>query len=400
MKKILCSIALVLAASTAFGQDKLIRKAQSLIEENKLDEAQTVLTEALTSGKTKKMALAWDVQGDIYQRVFAAELNKAAASQPLDTMKFAKNLYACIDAYEKCNELDEDKEFYQKNKGNAMKFRTFYMYCGQFFFNNKQYGDSFTAYDKWLSYPQTVKLVENEPKVLKDSVFDENQIAYYACLAAYNDKNYQNVEKYINQALKYDKELETVRQLRLTTYLEQGDTANWVKSSKEFALSGVKAEIVAQNLLAYYLDKKDEASALAFADELLAKDPNSKIGNYSKGVVLFGQNKYSEAVTYFVKTSEIDPTFSDAFYNAGVCYCNEGYALNEKISNNKKLTAAQNNEEIKKVKAYYEKALPFFLKVKELEPDNVNRWASRLSTVYYIMGDKAKQKEMDSLLNM
>lgn len=400
MKKILCSIALVLAASTAFGQDKLIRKAQSLIEENKLDEAQTVLTEALTSGKTKKMALAWDVQGDIYQRVFATELNKAAASQPLDTMKFAKNLYACIDAYEKCNELDEDKEFYQKNKGNAMKFRTFYMYCGQFFFNNKQYGDSFTAYDKWLSYPQTVKLVENEPKVLKDSVFDENQIAYYACLAAYNDKNYQNVEKYINQALKYDKELETVRQLRLTTYLEQGDTANWVKSSKEFALSGVKAEIVAQNLLAYYLDKKDEASALAFADELLAKDPNSKIGNYSKGVVLFGQNKYSEAVTYFVKTSEIDPTFSDAFYNAGVCYCNEGYALNEKISNNKKLTAAQNNEEIKKVKAYYEKALPFFLKVKELEPDNVNRWASRLSTVYYIMGDKAKQKEMDSLLNM
>lgn len=400
MKKILCSIALMLAVSTAFGQDKLVRKAQSLIEENKLDEAQTVLTEALTSGKTKKIALAWDVQGGIYQRVFAAELNKAAASQPLDTMKFAKNLYACIDAYEKCNELDEDKEFYQKNKGNAMKFRTFYMYCGQFFFNNRQYSDAFTAYDKWLTYPQTVKLVENEPKILKDSVFDENQIAYYACLAAYNDKNYQNVEKYINQALKYDKELETVRQLRLTTYLEQGDTANWVKSSKEFALSGVKAETVAQNLLAYYLDKKDEASALAFADELLAKDPNSKIGNYSKGVVLFGQNKFADAVTYFVKTTEIDPTFSDAFYNAGVCYCNEGYALNEKISNNKKLTAAQNNEEIKKVKAYYEKALPFFLKVKELEPDNVSRWASRLSTVYYIMGDKAKQKEMDALLKM
>lgn len=400
MKKILCSIALMLAVSTAFGQDKLVRKAQSLIEENKLDEAQTVLTEALTSGKTKKIALAWDVQGDIYQRVFAAELNKVAASQPLDTMKFAKNLYACIDAYEKCNELDEDKEFYQKNKGNAMKFRTFYMYCGQFFFNNRQYSDAFTAYDKWLTYPQTVKLVENEPKILKDSVFDENQIAYYACLAAYNDKNYQNVEKYINQALKYDKELETVRQLRLTTYLEQGDTANWVKSSKEFALSGVKAETVAQNLLAYYLDKKDEASALAFADELLAKDPNSKIGNYSKGVVLFGQNKFADAVTYFVKTTEIDPTFSDAFYNAGVCYCNEGYALNEKISNNKKLTAAQNNEEIKKVKAYYEKALPFFLKVKELEPDNVSRWASRLSTVYYIMGDKAKQKEMDALLKM
>lgn len=399
MKKILCSIALMLAVSTAFGQDKLVRKAQSLIEENKLDEAQTVLTEALTSGKTNKIALAWDVQGDIYQRIFAAELNKAAAQQPLDTMKFAKNLYACIDAYEKCNELDEDKEFYQKNKGNAMKFRTFYMYCGQFFFNNRQYADAFDAYDRWLTYPKTVKLVENEPKVLKDSVFDENQIAYYACLAAYNDKNYKNIEKYIDQAMKYDKELETVRQLRLTTYLEQGDTANWVKSSREFALSGVKAETIAQNLLAYYLDKRDDASAIAFADELLAKDPNSKIGNYSKGVVLFGEEKYSDAVNYFIKTTEIDPTFSDAYYNAGVCYCNIGYALNEEISK-KKMTVAQNNAELKKVKAYYEQALPYFLKVKELEPDNVNRWASRLSTVYYIMGDKAKQKEMDALLNL
>lgn len=399
MKKILCSIALMLAVSTAFGQDRLVRKAQSLIEENKLDEAQTTLTEALTSGNTKKMALAWDVQGDIYQRIFAAELNKAAAQQPLDTMKFAKNLYACIDAYEKCNALDEEKEFYQKNKSNAMKFRTFYMYCGQFFFNNKQYADAFDAYDRWLTYPKTVKLVENEPKVLKDSVFDENQIAYYACLAAYNDKNYKNVEKYINQALKYDKELETVRQLRLTTYLEQGDTANWVKSSREFALSGVKAETVAQNLLAYYLDKKDDASAIAFADELLAKDPNSKIGNYSKGVVLFGEDKFADAVNYFIKTTEIDSTFSDAYYNAGVCYCNIGYALNEEISK-KKMTVAQNNEELKKVKAYYEKALPFFLKVKELEPDNPHRWASRLSTVYYIMGNKTKQKEMDALLNL
>lgn len=399
MKKILCSIALMMAVSTAFGQDKLIRKAQSLIEENKLDEAQTTLTEALTSGKTKKMALAWDVQGDIYQRVFAAELNKAAAQQPLDTMKFAKNLYACIDAYEKCNSLDEDKEFYAKNKSNAMKFRTYYAYCGQFFFNNKQYADAFDAYDRWLSYPKTVKLVENEPKVLKDSLLDENQIAYYACLAAYSDKNYKNVEKYIDQAMNYDKELETVRQLRLTTYLEQGDTANWVKSSREFALTGVKAETVAQNLLAYYLDKKDDASAIAFADELLAKDPNSKIGNYSKGVVLFGENKFADAVTYFVKTTEIDPAFSDAYYNAGVCYCNIGYALNEEISK-KKLTVAQNNAELKKVKAYYEKALPYFLKVKELEPDNTHRWASRLSTVYYIMGDKAKQKEMDALLDM
>lgn len=396
MKKMLCAVALLIAANTAFGQDKLIRRAQSLIEEGKLSEAQVELTEALTSGKTKKMALAWDVQGDLYQRIFAEELNKAAASQPLDTMKFATNLYACIDAYEKCNELDEDQEFVAKNKENLIRFRTFYMYCGQFFFNNKQYAEAYKAYDGWLNYPK-FKLVANEPKVLNDSVFEENQIAYYACLAAYQAKDYQKIGEHIDLALTYEKELETVRQMYLLSFLEQGDTTAWVAKSKEFAMTGVKADAVAQNLLAYYMEKKDDNAALAFADELLAKDPNNKVGNYSKGIVYFGQEKYDDALKYFNKTIEIDPDFIDAYYNAGVCYCNQGYLVNESLSK-KKLTVAQNKVEIEKVKALYKKAEPFFLKVKEMEPDDPTRWASRLSTIYYILGDEAKQKEMDALL--
>lgn len=394
MNKLLLSVAFMVASTGAFAQNGLVKKAQRAVNENKLDEAQTMLTEAMNSGKTKDMALAWDVQGDIYQRRFAEELNKAAAHQPLDTMAFAKNLYACIDAYEKCNELDEKKEYVVKNKGNLMKFRTFYMYCGQFFFQNKQFGDAFAAYDSWLTFPQTKKLVANEPSVLNDSTFDERQVAYYASLAAYQAKDYKNAEKHMEEALKYDKEARTAKQLRLMIYLEQGDTANWVKASKAFA---VKDEIIAQNLLAYYQEKKDNESSLAFADELLAADPNNKIANYSKGVVLFGQEKFAEALPFFVKSAEIDPTFTDAFYNAGVCCCNEGYNINEAIGQ-KKLKPAEYNKEIAKVKEWYQKAEPYFLKVKELDPENPRRWASRLKTIYYITGDQAKEKEMDALL--
>ena len=134
MNKYVLSIALLVASTGAFAQNRLVKKAQGLINNNQIEEAQTLLTEALNSGETKDMALAWDVQGDLYQRLFADELNKAAAHQPLDTAKFAKNLYACLDAYEKCNEYDEKKEYAEKNKGNLMKFRTFLMYVGQFDF--------------------------------------------------------------------------------------------------------------------------------------------------------------------------------------------------------------------------------------------------------------------------
>ncbi len=394
MKKYVLSIALLVAATGAFAQNRLVKKAQGFMEENNYTEAQSLLTQALTSGETKDMAMAWNTQGDLYQRIFAEELNKAAAHQPMDTAKFVKNLYACLDAYEKCNEVDEDKEYVEKNKANVMKFRTFLMYAGQFNFQNHNFSEAYKAYDAWLNFPKTQKMVASEPAVLNDTVFDKRQVAYYACLAAYQGKEYDKVATHIEEALQYDKEAKTVRQLHLMMLLEQGDTTQWISASKQYAKAD---EAIAQNLLAYYAEKKLNDEALVFADELLAADPNNKIANYSKGVVLFGQEKYNEALPFFEKSAEIDPTFSDAYYNAGVCCCNEGYAVNEEIGK-KKLTQKAYDAEIVKVKDLYKKGEPYFLKVKELEPDNPERWASRLRTIYYILGDKEKEKEMDAYL--
>lgn len=394
MRKYVLSIALLVAATGAFAQNRLVKKAQGFMEENNYTEAQSLLTQALTSGETKDMAMAWNTQGDLYQRIFAEELNKAAAHQPMDTAKFVKNLYACLDAYEKCNEVDEDKEYVEKNKANVMKFRTFLIYAGQFNFQNHNFSEAYKAYDAWLNFPKTQKMVASEPAVLNDTVFDKRQVAYYACLAAYQGKEYDKVATHIEEALQYDKEAKTVRQLHLMMLLEQGDTTQWISASKQYAKAD---EAIAQNLLAYYAEKKLNDEALAFADELLAADPNNKIANYSKGVVLFGQEKYNEALPFFEKSAEIDPTFSDAYYNAGVCCCNEGYAVNEEIGK-KKLTQKAYDAEIVKVKDLYKKGEPYFLKVKELEPDNPERWASRLRTIYYILGDKEKEKEMDAYL--
>ncbi len=396
MNKYVLMMALLVASTGIFAQNRLVKKAQGMMNNpEQWEEAQEILTEALNSDKTKDMALAWDVQGDLYQRLFAEELNKAAAHQPLDTAKFAKNLYACLDAYEKCNEFDEKQEYVEKNKDNLMRFRTFLMYAGQFFFQNHDFGAAYEAYDAWLSFPQNYKLVANEPSVLNDTVFNADQVAYYACLAAYQGKYFDKVDAHLEQALKYGQEAKTVRQLHLMTLLELKDTLQWINASKKYATDD---EVVAQNLLAYYAERKDDDASLEFANSLLTVDPDNKIANYSKGVVLFGQEKFEEALPFFVKSAEIDPTFTDAYYNAGVCCCNAGYGINEEIGK-KKLTQKEYDAEITKVKDWYRKAEPYFLKLRELEPDNSQRWASRLKTVYYIIGEKEKEAEMDTYLN-
>jgi len=223
-------------------------------------------------------------------------------------------------------------------------------------------------------------------------------MAYFTCLAAYFAKDYKTLGEYLPLAKKFTEERSQVDQLELTSYIEQGDTLKWLEAGKRIVIENPQAnEGVAQNMLAYYFSHNDTKGAAEFTEALLSADPASKIGNYAKGLTLMNEKKYSEAIPFFVKATEADPDFSDAFYNAGVCYSNIGYDINEALTG-KKMTAAQQKAEIQKVKDEYAKAEPFFLRVKELEPENTHKWASRLSTVYYILGDKAKQAEMDKLL--
>lgn len=397
MKKVLCSVALLAVAVGMSGQDKLVRKARALFEEQKYDEAQTTLTPALTSGTTKKLAAAWDLQGDLYQVTFIPELNKGAQKQPLDTMKFAKNLFACVEAYEKCNSLDTEREFVAKNKGNLMKFRTIHYYAASFFFANKQYKEAIDAFERWLNYPQ-YKLVADEPSIKKDSLLDENQIAYYICLCAYNMKDYATIDRHKEQALNYTKELNEVRKLLLTAAKEQGKDAEWEQLSLQYALDAPDQDF-GQNLLSYYFNKPDYAKVGEVAAKILEVDPSSRIALLSRGILCQNDKKYEEGLDYFKKCLEINPEDTEALVNAGVCLSSLGYELNSSLVG-KKMTKKQNDEEIAKVKAFYSQALPYFEKVRELNPDKKNLWANQLREIYMVLGDKEKEAELDEATNV
>lgn len=131
MKKTLFSIALLLLAGGVSGQDKVVKKARTLLEESKetqkdggvilnlekLKEAQETLKPALTSGTTKDMATAWDLQGDIYQLLFGEELNKAAVKMPLDTLAFAETWWLVWTPMKNATKRIPNNSIRQKTRG-------------------------------------------------------------------------------------------------------------------------------------------------------------------------------------------------------------------------------------------------------------------------------------------
>ncbi len=424
MKKVLFAFALALVASGAMAQDKVVRKARMLKDEiqnlvalpernekqeaelkAKLAECFEIIAPTFTSPETKKeLANAWDIKAQLHMFAFNPLLNNVIAKQPTDTAALAENIFASLDAMEECYKatqtlgLKGEKDPYTlQNKLKVLQFRPYLAYCGQMFFQNQQHDKAVEAFKRWMKYPETYTILGSDAATL---AADEStpQMAYYTCLAAYFAKDNATLNEFIGKAREYAEEKDQVNQLYLTSIIEQGDTVAWLKAAKEVVLADPAAnDGIAQNILAYYFNRGDFNGAQGLADEILAADAESRLGNYAKGLVFMNDHKYKDAIPFFVKATETDPTFSDAFYNAGVCWSNYGYDINESLSG-KKMTTAQFNAAIQPVKDAYKAAEPFFQKVKELEPDNTHKWATRLRTVYYILGDKAKEAEMAKLV--
>ena len=426
MKKILFVAAFLAAAGSAQAQDKVVRKARELqievqnlmankerkeketIEMNeKMKQCIEMIEPTLTSDLTvKEKANAWDIKASMEMYQFSPEVDKIIAKQPFDTVRFAKHLYASLDAMEQCykveketGRLKKDENYSKVNVMRVIQFQNYVAPCGQYFTNNGDKKRALDAFVRWMEFPETYTILELQPQVLEQLRNDEQRpmIAFFTAFTAYNLKDWKTFNKYIDLAQGYEDQHDAAVQLRLQAFVEQGDTATWLTESEKACIAQPEGnEALAQNLIAYYFTHDKVAQAMSFLEQLIAKEPQSKMANYAMGVALYNKKDYEKAIPYFDKAIEIDPEYVDAYYNAGVCYSNIGYEINEKLNSaNKKVSQAEWDKSIAPVKANYKKAEPYFLKVKELRPDDSDLWAGRLSIVYYILGDKKKQAEYD-----
>ena len=148
----------------------------------------------------------------------------------------------------------------------------------------------------------------------------------------------------------------------------------------------------------YYTKPGRTAELKAWADEEIAANAENKMAWALKGEVLMSEEKWDDAVECYKKAAEIDPTFIQCVFNAGVCLYSKAAALKEKLADKK--TGGLTNANADKVKAILRDALVYQEKARELDPEQERvKWAYPLYQIYYAIGDNAKANEMEKLLN-
>lgn len=436
MKKTMISMALLLCVGTIMGQEdkaalKLAQKEAKtqMAEAKRIDDAitskinektasddeilseskkgQALIRKAIKSGvlAENKLGEAYKISADFALYPHNVLLNKAIKKEPFDTAFFYSNLKVMTSALQ--NEIKNTKitkgetgnESYIKGKiSNLAQCGDFYIYAAQFNTESQQFGKAIEAFETAMNYTKLYPEVADQAKLR----LPNEQLAYYAFHTAHDAKMYDKMDEFYEQALQYADGVTVTKQVKLSSYLERGDSAAWANNVREMTIKEPTGnEDLIQMLISYYLKKDKEAGAesnqmMQYVDDVLAADPNILIARYGKAFVFFDQKKYDEAFAEYLKCTEIKSDYYDAWYQCGLCKYRQGYELNSTVSTIKNNAEAEKAKE--KARSLFGEAIPYFEKARECAPDEPMKWANELQQCYSVTGQKEKADEMDKLL--
>lgn len=390
------------------SNDLLIAENEAKIQTVSL-EGIALLTEALSTEyiKDNKKFQAYKALDDMATMVLNSELVKASKKEPYNREALASSIFAITDA---CHgqltwgkEEDQTQNLsIQSVKLKFPKTHAYYAYLCQFCIEAKDLEGAQKALDAYINFPvRYPEMADNE--IVKNPEYPASQFAFNIFYTAFNDKNAELMDKYYDLALQFDNKESHNFVLRAKPQMlkDQGKTEEWIVAMKEMialAPDSEVGEIGMQQLMAHYNSAGNEAVD-AYTKDLVEKYPESKVANYCRGFAFYAKSDFSNAITFFQKSVEIDPDYADGVYNCGYCYYQNALEKAREISGKKMKSQAAIKAAEDEVKSLFAKAAPYFERYRELEDKDPSKWASPLKVIYNNIGEKEKAAEMDAYLN-
>ncbi len=153
----------------------------------------------------------------------------------------------------------------------------------------------------------------------------KNEIAFTK-LGEIHDAQGRNALAITNyeKALAIDPQLSSLYLPVALAYVEAGNAVKadvYLTKAEAAGADGADARF-ARGVLLYKQNKNTEA--LAVFDQIVAADPQNGAANYQRAVIFEKLGQTDKAIEAYKKTTKIDPAFSQAWFDLGVIYYNKG----------------------------------------------------------------------------
>lgn len=389
--------------------NKILREAQGQLNavDGNIDQANALIESAIANKHTASNPDTWYTAGKIQEKIYNKENEKMYLQQAYDQAKFFGSLSKMFDYFLTCDSLEQIPD--AKGKVVAKyrpeitdllsRIRINLVSGGVTYFNENNNEKAFELFSKYIDVadaPMFAALNYAET----DSLMHE--IAYYATLAGLKMEDYHKALKYVDLAMKKEDVAQKAIEYKAMSYINLGDTVNWINALKEGVEKYPAVEYFYSNLISYYNTNGDTKDLVAFADEMLAKNP-LPIFRFVKGYVYQNQKEYDKAVEEYKICIEQDPGYTGAYRNLGICYCQMAQDLSDAASTldiKSKAYKAKKEE----INAYYKLALPIYEHLRKIDdgsdPDVKNAWTNGLYTCYYMLNMGKEFEEIEKLMNL
>ncbi len=300
-------------------------------------------------------------------------LNMSAyLKQKIDTVRLYRTVLNIYDYTLKSDSVDSEERFDGKNYKLRTLHRPNLLGGGKYHLRASKWSDAYPFFDMFLRTCVTDM----------DSVM--GRVAYWATVCGMNENNPHHVLCHVDTAIALmpEQERPALAEYKARSCVSLGDSAQWLGILK----SGVDLypgyNYFFLNLMDYYMRHGQIERGMAVTDSLVKHDGDRAVYWFAMSLFALNAEDYEKCIQMSEECLSREPDNVDALYNKGISLLN--MALNEKSST--------------RCKVLYRRALEPMERVRELSPEDLDRWGNPLYRIYLNLNMGGKFEEIDSLL--
>lgn len=407
MKRVLLTVALCVAASASFAQKKVVNEAQSIAKGSNADfgEARTLIKGALENPETKDDAKTWYVAGFIEDQQFNTERAKQILGQQPNEPVMYEALYGILPYFQKAYELDQlpnekgkVKPKYTKDIKSILSANHVYLFNGgAYYFDKQEYKKAYDFFNQYVEISE-LPMFAGTQTAEKDSTF--MTVQFYAAAAASLAKDSRLAIAALERAKNTPYRQYDVYQYLCYEYGEARTAQDSVMLEKTFE-EGMQvfpdSAFFLNNLINTYIYFNRNEKALEMLNVAIQKNPNdANLYNVMGRVYETGLKDYANAEKNFQIALEKDPNLTDALSNIGRIYYNQG--VNKLSEANMINDSKKYQEELGMAKDLFKKALPYYKKAHEAEPEKMDNMIA-LRGIYYNLNMGPELEAIEAEMN-
>lgn len=407
MKRVLLTVALCVAVSASFAQKKVVNEAQSIAKGSNADfgEARTLIKGALENPETKDDAKTWYVAGFIEDQQFNAERAKQILGQQPNEPVMYEALYGILPYFQKAYELDQlpnekgkVKPKYTKDIKSILSANHVYLFNGgAYYFDKQEYKKAYDFFNQYVEISE-LPMFAGTQTAEKDSTF--MTVQFYAAAAASLAKDSRLAIAALERAKNTPYRQYDVYQYLCYEYGEARTAQDSVMLEKTFE-EGMQvfpdSAFFLNNLINTYIYSNRNEKALEMLNVAIQKNPNdANLYNVMGRVYETGLKDYANAEKNFQIALEKDPNLTDALSNIGRIYYNQG--VNKLSEANMINDSKKYQEELSMAKDLFKKALPYYKKAHEAEPEKMDNMIA-LRGIYYNLNMGPELEAIEAEMN-